>query len=273
MADAGTQVRMVAGASVLFGVIGIATAAQSELWSGFYRPSPPVSPPAVAAPVVVDDPACLAAIVEAQARYRIPDNLLLAIGIQEAGRRKKNLTVWPWSVNAGGQGMYFSTRSEAVNWVRALQATGKKSIDVGCMQVNLKWHGDQFSSVDQAFDPATNVDYAARFLLSLYRREGDWWKAAGSYHSSTPERQKTYLASLIRNQQVANAEFDRIMANVRLDAGRIASVQPNAPRLPEPPVLWSSALDDAVGANETARFSIYSRQPLTPILPGFTEMF
>ncbi|PCH72569.1 MAG: hypothetical protein COC12_05990 [Rhodobacteraceae bacterium] len=264
---------MVAGALALIGISSIGVAAQAQLWSGFYRPSNPVLSPVVAAPSTIDDPACLTAIIKAQARYGIPDNLLLAVGIQEAGRRKKNLTVWPWAVNADGKGMFFRSQSEAVARVRALQASGTQSIDVGCMQVNLKWHGDGFASVERAFDPATNVDYAARFLLSLYRREGDWWKAAGFYHSSTPARQEIYLAALVRNQQVANAEIDQIMARVSLDTRRIARAQPPTPRLPKPPVLWSSTLGKTPDEVGTAQFSIYSRKPLTPVLPGFTEMF
>jgi Transglycosylase SLT domain len=273
MAGTGLRARLAAGAMVLIGISGIAVAAQAELWAGFYRSSPPKQLPVAPAPSAVDDPACLTAIIEAQARYGIPDNLLLAIGIQEAGRRKENLTVWPWAVNVDGKGMFFRSRTEAVDRVRALQASGKQSIDVGCMQVNLKWHGDGFASVEQAFDPATNVDYAARFLLSLYRREGDWWKAAGVYHSKTLARQEIYLAALGRNQQVANAEIDQIMARVSRAARRSARAQPPTPRLPKPPVLWSSTLGNDPDTTDSAQFSIYSRRPLTPVLPGFTEMF
>ena len=40
-------------------------------------------------------------------------------------------------------------------------------MDVGCMQVNLYHHAHAFSSLDNAFDPQSNVDYAARFLRSI----------------------------------------------------------------------------------------------------------
>jgi hypothetical protein len=269
MVSARFRAQLTTGAVALLSVVGTAKA---ELWSDFYRTSTPVISAALT-PFVIDDSACLTAIIDAQERHEIPGNLLLAIGIQEAGRRKESLTVWPWAVNAAGKGMFFGSRQEAVERVRALQATGMQSIDVGCMQVNLKWHGRGFKSVEQAFDPATNVEYAARFLLSLYRREGDWWKAAGSYHSSTPARQEIYLASLAHNQRVANAEIDPILARVGLARRAVTRAQTHTPRLPEPPVLWSSALDKASGSDSSARFSIYSRRPLIPVLPGFTEMF
>ena len=71
---------------------------------------------------------------------------------------------------AEGQGRYLSSKLEAINEVRELQARGIRNIDVGCMQVNLYHHPDAFFSLEQAFDPAANVTYAAQFLRSLYRR-------------------------------------------------------------------------------------------------------
>jgi transglycosylase-like protein with SLT domain len=57
---------------------------------------------------------------------------------------------------------------------------------VGCMQVNLMYHPGAFATLDQAFDPAPNAAYAARFLTSLYAKLRDWPEAAAAYHSFTP---------------------------------------------------------------------------------------
>jgi len=55
------------------------------------------------------------------------------------------------------------------------------------MQVDLHFHPGAFASLDEAFDPAANVDYAARLLVDLYRGEagGSWDLAVGLYHSHT----------------------------------------------------------------------------------------
>ena len=45
------------------------------------------------------------------------------------------------------------TRQQAVAAVQALQARGVRSIDVGCLQVNLMYHPIAFASLDDAFDP------------------------------------------------------------------------------------------------------------------------
>ena len=75
----------------------------------------------------------------------VPPQLLAAIGRVESGRRDPVTGVWgawPWTINAEGSGSYFDTKAEAIQAVQALQARGVRSIDVGCMQVNLMHHPD-----------------------------------------------------------------------------------------------------------------------------------
>jgi len=71
---------------------------------------------------------------------------------------------------------------------------GVRSIDIGCMQVNRAHHPQAFASLENGFDPMANADYAARFLKQLKEGPagGDWHKAAGFYHSQTPERAEPY---------------------------------------------------------------------------------
>jgi hypothetical protein len=107
----------------------------------------------------------------------------------ESGRRDPSSgdwNPWPWTVNAEGQGFFFDNQAQAIAAVRAMQARGMRSIDVGCMQVNLMHHPDAFASLAQAFDPSANADYAARFLNDLFTQAGSWPKAARLYHSATP---------------------------------------------------------------------------------------
>ena len=70
--------------------------------------------------------------------------------------------------------------------MRHAEAEGVLSIDAGCLQVNLYYHPDAFESLDAAFDPQRNADYAGRFLRQLYAESGDWRTATGLYHSRTP---------------------------------------------------------------------------------------
>jgi len=151
--------------------------------------------------------ACLSAIRAAERRHRLPGRLLLAIGVTEAGRTLAGrLTVWPWTVNARGQGRFFPTKAAAIAHVRSLQAGGVRSIDVGCLQVNLHWHPTAFPDLDTAFDPVANVAYAAGLLKSLHGDLRNWTRSIKHYHSATPDKGADY--------------FQRVTANLRLLATR-----------------------------------------------------
>lgn len=132
---------------------------------------------------------CGDAIAQAESRYAaLPPQLLYAISEVESGRVTADGASprpWPWTVQADNQSHYFPDKAAAVAWVRHAQAQGIASIDVGCMQVNLMYHPAAFRNLDEAFDPAHNVDYAARFLIALHAEAGDWRLAAGRYHSQT----------------------------------------------------------------------------------------
>lgn len=158
------------------------------------------APPAEALPSSL----CERAAREASAATGVPLSVLRAIALTETGRmRDGRAEPWPWATNAAGQGRWFDDRATAEAHVRALRASGVESIDIGCFQVNLRWHGQAFDSVESMFEPSANALYAARFLSDLHDEFGSWAAAAGAYHSRTPElaqrytrRFLTYLAQI-----------------------------------------------------------------------------
>jgi len=131
---------------------------------------------------------CRTAINEAERTGGVPERLMQAIGIMESGRRDETgaVSAYPWTINAQGIGSYYASKAEAIAAVTALRARGINSIDVGCMQVNLMHHASAFASLDEAFDPAANARYAARFLNRLLAQTGSWPGATAGYHSLTP---------------------------------------------------------------------------------------
>ena len=139
---------------------------------------------------------CTEAIRAAEDRYGTPSGLLGAIARAESGRPvsgMRGLQPWPWAINADGQAFYGSSKADALAWARAAQAQGARFMDVGCSQVNLQFHPNAFRDLEQAFDPAANADYAARFLAGLAAEAGgNWYAAVGHYHSRTPELASTY---------------------------------------------------------------------------------
>jgi hypothetical protein len=108
--------------------------------------------------------------------------------------------------------MYPATKEQAVSRTRAVLAQGSRSTDVGCMQVDLQFHPLAFRTLDEAFDPDTNADYAARFLRSLHTATGgNWFVAVGLYHSRSPE-----LAGWYRDQITAAGSGLRPAATNRI---------------------------------------------------------
>jgi len=152
---------------------------------------------------------CRAAVKAAAAGTDLPPNRLMAIALTESARADPatgHVDPWPWSINVEGQDHIFESKADAVAAVRALQAKGTKSIDVGCMQINLAFHPDAFATLEQAFDPRANAAYAVAFLDDLRQRTGSWDAATAAYHSATPELGEPYRARVMQMEQVeANA--------------------------------------------------------------------
>ena len=131
----------------------------------------------------------------------IPPGLLQALALAESGRKDPahgRHQAWPWAVRAGDEGFYLPSKAAALAKVRALRQAGRSNIDVGCMQINLGYHGRAFRSLEEAFEPAHNVAYGARFLKQLQRETGSWARATGRYHSAERDRSQAYRARVYR---------------------------------------------------------------------------
>jgi hypothetical protein len=156
------------------------------------------------------DPAtlCEAAVTSAEFAARLPPRLLEAIGLTESGRLDRaagRVRSWPWTINAEGEGRFFDTKAQAVAAVRVLQARGVRSIDVGCMQVNLMYHAQAFATLEEAFEPEANAAYAARFLNALYDDGKDWARAIAFYHSQAPGLGAAYRSLVMARWQKGDA--------------------------------------------------------------------
>jgi hypothetical protein len=147
---------------------------------------------------------CEQAIAKAETIGHTPHGMLAAIGQVESGRPDPQtgaMRPWPWTIDADGAGQFFATKAQAIAAVAALQAQGVRSIDVGCMQVNLMHHPEAFASLDQAFDPIANTIFAVRFLNTLHRSTGSWLKAIAAYHSDTPQIADDYQRRVLATWQ------------------------------------------------------------------------
>ena len=145
---------------------------------------------------------CLDTAARVNAQEGLPPHMLGSIAITESGRMDpdtKAKVAWPWTVTSGGAGQYFPTKAAAIAEVRRLQKAGVENIDVGCMQINLKYHPKAFDSIAAGFDPETNVRYAARFLKDMRQGFGSWSDAVRHYHSADDTRSLAYAKRVAKN--------------------------------------------------------------------------
>lgn len=186
---------------------------------------------------------CEALAARASATQSIPANVLASIARVESGRSiKGKVRAWPWTLNQGGKGMYFDTKAEALQYLRKAIAGGVRNIDVGCMQINYRWHKQNFASLEQMIDPHANTRYGAQYLAELRNRLGSWDRAIANYHSSNPARGRSYLNKV-----------NNIRAKQPDTQARISS------HLISPNMVVASAVDTAT-----------PERPTSPIVPQTT---
>jgi hypothetical protein len=189
---------------------------------------------------------CRDAAAEASAATGVPLDVLMAVATVETGRNGRS---WPWTVNFGGDGQWFDSAAEAEESVDRALREGATNIDLGCFQLNYRWHAEAFSSINDMLDPARNATYAARFLARKYESTGDWALAAAAYHSATPEYASAY-------QSKFEATYARLAAGDAPDIAEPASVA--APRSNGFPLLVAGA----GGRNGSLFQSVAGRKPL-----------
>lgn len=167
---------------------------------------------------------CKDAAQHAAQSSNVPLDVLLAISLTETGRKRAgDFEPWPWTVNMEGAGKWFDARSDALTYVMQNFKRGARSFDVGCFQINYKWHGEAFSSIDEMFDPKANAVYAAKFLTELFSEFGSWSMAAGAFHSRTPKFAKRYRARFDRIRSQMPAASERVY--VRTEAATVSSLE------------------------------------------------
>ena len=227
---------------------------------------------------------CRSAILQAERTIHVPDRLLDAIAMVESGRKdpiSSAVYPWPWTINAEGVGHFYDSKADAIAAAQDFQAHGIRSMDVGCLQVNLQYHPDAFSSLDQAFDPVANAAYAAHFLQQLYGQTNAWPLAAAAYHSFTPDLGADYARKVlaawgvpqlpVSNQIVtsaavsaaASAPFGAV-SPVIAPGGRVAVLLPSGNEaIKVMPVAGSTATPSGAPVMAARSLDSYRATPIT----------
>ena len=191
-----------------------------------------------------------------ESQLALPAGLLASIAEVEAGRKRADgsLKAWPWTINHAGKGLFFETEKDALAYAQKHIETGDLNMDLGCMQVSVKWHLDRFSDPAQMLDPVSNVAYAASFLEQLYQRHGSWDEAVRHYHNADRRQSNPYLQKVRAvwkqepepSQPVAVASASQPDPPPRMD--RVRELVSRAVAAPPPRPAAPSAVREAAAA-------------------------
>jgi len=141
---------------------------------------------------------CESEITAAAAKYQIPAGILYSVGLTETGRKG---SLQPYAMNIEGKAYFANSVQEVLQRFAEARGQGAKLIDLGCMQINYHFHGENFASPSEMLDPRKNVEYAARFLANLHARHETWTMAVARYHAgpNNDPAQKKYVCRVIAN--------------------------------------------------------------------------
>jgi len=86
----------------------------------------------------------------------VPHAVLYAVALTESGKSVESVggyRPWPWTLNLAGQGYFYHSRSAAWKALTGWIHEGRRSIDIGLMQVNWRYHQERLGTTWQALDP------------------------------------------------------------------------------------------------------------------------
>lgn len=136
--------------------------------------------------------------------YHVDPALLFSIALVESAVRVGEstgvdtlVTPSPWTLRTLRKPYYAPTREAAkVQLAALLKIT--KSVDIGLMQINSRWHGHRVKQLSDLLDPQTNVNVGAEILAELFKRHpNDAFAALGKYHSNSPQRGAWYARRVV----------------------------------------------------------------------------
>lgn len=190
---------------------------------------------------------CASLIAQVEAKRNIPRGLLMAIAITESGI---NGLPNPYAMNIAGRSYHARSIQDMVGTIQSNWSRGVQSIDVGCMQINLKYHGQKFPRLTDLLDSTTNVEYGASFLISLATETGSWRDAVMSYHNRKNPARRAWYGCKVWNNYL-----------------RVSMAQTGFVPCGKTPTGSSTA---SVGSTEPIQIAGFNSRPISPTIGPLT---
>lgn len=127
--------------------------------------------------------------------------LLYAIAVTESNRAHGQGMAGPdpLAIRACGQAHYPKTRELAEQKLKEIMSSGCTNVDVGLMQVNLRWNGSRVDSPFLLFDAQINANTGSKILYeAMQSSPHDIRTAIARYHNwSMPEVGGAYADTVL----------------------------------------------------------------------------
>ena len=132
----------------------------------------------------------------------IRPELLYAVALTESGfsptEASSSTAPYPWVIRTPNTAFYEKSREAAEHRLREVLRR-HSSVDVGLMQINLRWHGSKVSDPIELLNPETNLRIAADILNTNFRRfPNDAFRAVGLYPSYSKDKRLKYAKRVFR---------------------------------------------------------------------------
>ena len=126
--------------------------------------------------------------------------LLYSVALAESAFQEKDhktVKPYPFALRTHSRAFYGDNYESTVKELdRILKST--KSVDIGLMQINFRWHSHRVSKPEDLLNLYTNISIGADILKErLIANHGNWTQALAQYHSFDSHRGSWYAAFVL----------------------------------------------------------------------------
>lgn len=132
-------------------------------------------------------------------QHQIDPLLLYSVALLESGYGHGKGTVGPWhlTLRSPRSAFYLDTPLEAKKTLLSILAK-TSLVDVGAMQVNIKWNGFRVTAPTDLLDLATNIEVGASILMeAIQSSPNDLVLGLGRYHNWSDEKRARNYGSRV----------------------------------------------------------------------------
>lgn len=123
--------------------------------------------------------------------FGLEPELLYAVALAESANHTQAGRIGPSCLAIRGGKPHYPETIEQARAILDQELSERSNVDIGCMQINWKWHGHRVNHAYDLLDTETNIGLAASILHeSIHSTPGDQVLGIGRYHhwdTSSPD--------------------------------------------------------------------------------------